>query len=262
MSGCARQMADNPDYYKDVQTLNVQKDSLAFGELFYVYSLEDKTVPMNVYTIATDEGDGRIKIAMKMARQDSDLVVASSNYIYEITDTGLTLIKHIPEQTGMIGSWWIPILNDGAISVLQASKPDPKIWVETKPNNFAYEGANFIAIITPPTKTRGVPGPLQNEPALSLIAKSSCKKLGIGLRPEYTDVLIDGQIPLSATVSCDLVYSGPDYRLNKAGLATINVASRQGMKSIKISTSSGTFDMPLSGFHYAYSIAQRSVNKD
>ncbi|OEE85939.1 hypothetical protein A1OQ_17515 [Enterovibrio norvegicus FF-162] len=261
MSGCARQMADNPEYYRDVQTLNVQKDNLTFGELFYIYSVEDKTVPMNVYAIATDEGDGRIKIAMRMARQDSNLIVASSNYIYKITRNGLTLIEHIPEQTGLIGSWWIPRLDSRALNVLQASKPAPTIWVEQSPNHFSYEAENFVATLTPPVQLPTSLDHLGNEPSLRLMVNANCKKLGIGTRPEYTDVGIGGELLISAIVSCNLAYSSPEYSLNNATLAAIRAAGVQGLKNIKISTSSGTIDLPLSGFNYAYSMAQRGVIK-
>ncbi|CAE6928678.1 hypothetical protein ACOMICROBIO_GDFFDHBD_02453 [Vibrio sp. B1REV9] len=261
VSGCARQMADNPDYYKNVQKLNLQKDSLAFGELFYVYSVEDKTVPMNVYTIATDEGDGRVKIAMKMARQDSDLIVASSNYLYEVTGNELTLIEHIPEQTGLIGSWWIPTLDTSALNVLKASKPEPKIWIEKSPGNFSHEAENFIATLTPPMQVPEHLAQFANEPHMSLTVSANCQKLGIGLTPEFTEVLIDGNLSLPATVSCSQIHYSPVYHFDDVTLAAIKAGSVQGMKNIKIRTPAGTAILPLSGFYYAYSMAQRSVSE-
>ncbi|STO58094.1 hypothetical protein [Grimontia hollisae] len=258
LSGCARQMDDNPAYYQGVETLNISADSLAYGEMFYIGSVEDKTVPMNLHVIATEEGENRIKIAVKMSRQDTDLIVSSSSYIYDTTGDGLSLVEHIPEQTGLVGSWWIPRLNNAALNTLQVSKPNLSIWKKiADSNSYMHEGENFTAGLY--TAAPQIPGgaPKANTPLFFIFPDGTCQQLGLTTKAKDVDVKLDTAMMRSAALgSCSYPEKLPVYSLKTYALDAIKVASVQGLKDITIKVGPHIVELPLDGFNYAYSQAQ------
>lgn len=277
--GCSMKADSKPEYTQFVHSLPFvisQLDTSGMG--VEIGELIDMSVWMQSRVYAYKEGENKISITKTHTRSNPDITVAYSVYLYEEKDNKLELIKHTAEQTGLIGSWKIPILVPSDVKLLVTNennenwKPITRGTVKFvgKMTNSQTGGFGFFTLskgvkssILTGNKEPGLEAflfkeKIDLEPAqLNLVLKGGCGNSRYNLRPKNTTLFLD-YIPIQAFATCisgELGYQ-INYRLNPSALKILR-KKEEKTDEIIISIGSQNFILPLSGFTFAETQTRR-----
>jgi len=202
VSGCSMKAEKKLEYYEQVQTLPYESIQ-TFKNSDYKIMIQgytDNSIRMTQYAFARIEGDNELLIYTYTVRQDEPKVqVARSEYYYGEKDNSLVLKDYSASQTGVVGSWAIPILTLADMSKI-AGKPLEKeptkkeLYANWEYNLFKDGYADLHQLINTDETDKDV--------FMAQISEHDCSQFTMGFILDYeTKEFI-------TKTQCDLIFDG------------------------------------------------------
>ncbi|MBF4374398.1 hypothetical protein [Vibrio anguillarum] len=274
VSGCNSTVESNADYFShldtipfnDVSTFRFATVPLKMG------SYQDSSIEMLRYAMARVEGDDDVLLITYVTRSDMpNVVVASSEYYFKDTGNELTLVNHIARQTGLIGSWKIPVLHEADIKKLAASGAPPQNskWMKLDHKTNIYSiGQSLTMNGISGTAYLGVSEGQHNgfrvtnsivdtiSPVVAIYREvQSCHNLGLMASPLMVKISINN-IPFQSVGSCftSPIFKGKGhtarYELDESAISYLQTFEITD-SNLRFTIADLSFDTSIVGFNYA-----------